>query len=269
MLVVRAAGAGVSFAALLSYTCGGVLLAGALPLAYWAYAALSLRYELRRDELVVHWGVVEHVVPLRSIKRAVLGRNLPLPVVAGLQLPGLAIGRAAVDRVGRTTLYLRYRTPGDLVYLVTAREAVGLSLDETHPFVQALDRAQREAGSAGSHEGVRRNRLEQLAFWSDHRAIALGGAALLLAWLSLAIVFSRYQARPQAPLLHFPSTEAAHVGPRSELLQIPRAAFAWLAASAVLALALFGRSRLAAYLVLGGAVAAGALFVVAALGATG
>jgi hypothetical protein len=43
----------------------------------------------------------------------------------------------------------------------------------------------------------------------------------------------------------------------------------WFVASAVLAVVLFARGRLASYLVLTGSVVAGALFIVAAIGATG
>ncbi|HZU77288.1 MAG TPA: PH domain-containing protein, partial [Dehalococcoidia bacterium] len=144
-LLARGATQAVSFAALLAYSAGAVLVVASLPLAYWAYAAATLRYELRRDTLLVRWGVVEHVLPVRAIERAVLGRHLPLPEVSGLRLPGLLIGTTYVSRVGRASVYLRTQAPQSVVYLITSAGAVGLALDDPQSFVQALARAERDA----------------------------------------------------------------------------------------------------------------------------
>jgi hypothetical protein len=267
-LIVRGASLPVSFAALLSYTAGAVLVAAALPLGYWAWAAASLRYELRRDALVVRWGLVDRVVPVAEIERAVLGRHLAVPNVSGLRLAGVAVGRANVLKVGSADVYLRYRGPEDLIYLQTATGAVGLSLAEPQPFVQALSQAQSSATAGAVAAGVRRRGIDLLAFWADRTSVWLGAAALALAWLSAAIVFARYRGLPAVLTLHFPSTEAAHLGPRSAVLEIPQSALAWFAASALLAVLMARRSRGAAYLVLSGSVVAGALFVVAAMAAT-
>lgn len=267
-LIVRGAGLRVSFGQFLSYSAGAALLLGALPLAYWGYAAATLRYELRGDALVIRWGLVEHIVPLAAIERVVLGRHLPMPSVRGLRLPGVAVGLAHVSRVGAATVYLRYRGPENLVYLIAADGAVGLSLVEAQPFVRALQHAQGETARPAA-AGLRRSGLTRLGLLSDRRARLLGGAALLLAWLSAAVVYARYQGRPAAIVAHFPSTQAAHLAPRSALLQIPEGALVWAVIAGLLALLLFGRARIAAYLLLAGSAIGSAVFLVAAVAATG
>lgn len=268
VLLWRAAGMQVSFAAFLEYTAGAVLLVAGLLLAYWSWAAATLRYELRAGVLSIHWGMVERRIALQEIERVVLGRNLPVPQVSGFRLPGVAVGRAYVQRAGMVAVYLRYLGPQNLLYLVTGDGSVGLSLVDVQPFVRALQQAQAEA-SGREPSRLRRGWLLSLGFWSDPRALALAGAGLVLAWLSAGIVYMRFQGRPAALIVHFPATETAHLASRSELLQIPASAVAWFAIAAVLAVVLFNRARLVSYLLLGGSAIAGMVFVIAALGATG
>ncbi|MHB8576181.1 MAG: PH domain-containing protein [Dehalococcoidia bacterium] len=269
VLLLRGYSAHVSFAAFLNYTLGVVLLVAGLVLGYWAYAAATLRYQLSGGALSIRWGFVEHVIPLSAVERIVLGRHLPAPAASGFRLPGVAVGEAYISKVGRATLYLRYRGPEDILYLVMPSGAVGLSLTEVQPFVRALQQAQRESASHPVAGGIRRGALARLGFFADRRAVLLSAVALLLTWLSAAVVYSRYQRRATSVTLHFPSTEAAHLGSRSSLLQIPEAAMAWFVVAVVLAVLLFSRARVASYLLLAGAAFSGALFLIAAIGATG
>lgn len=259
----------VSFAGLLSYTLGIVLLAAAMPLAYWGYAAMALRYELGHGAVSIHWGVVEHVVPVRDVQRIVLGRHLAVPVVSGLRLPGVAVGRARVNKLGPATVYARYRGPEDLLYLVTADGAIGLALADPQSFVRALQQVQGDAPARPVRAGLHRGALGSIGVWSDRRIMALGGVALFLAWLAAGIVYARFQGRPAVLTVHFPATEVAHLAPRDRLLQIPESAIALFVVSAALAALLFHRARIISYLVLAGAAVSAALLVVAAIGATG
>ena len=269
-LLVRGLTLHVTFGQLLCYTFAAVLLALAALLGYWGWAGAMLRYELRGGALSIHWGLVEHVVPLASIERVVLGRHLPLPAVDGLRLPGLLIGRAAVSRVGAATVYARGNSPEQMVYLVASAGAVGLSLSDAQPFVRALQQAQAEQDSTAVAPGLRRDGVARFGgLLADARARLLTGAALPLAWLSAAVVYARYQGRPAALTLHFPPTEPAHLASRAELLHIPESAIAWCAAALLLALFLVGRARPAAFMLLTGAVIGGAIFLIAALGAVG
>jgi hypothetical protein len=267
-LAVRGAGLHVSFGQFLCYTLAVLLLAGAAPLAYWAYAAATLRYELWNGALLVRWGLTTRVVPLGSLERVVLGRHLAVPEVEGLRLPGLAVGRARVNRVGPAAVYLRYRGPEDLLYLVTPDEAIGISLLDVQPFVRALQQAQVEGAEAAEAAGLRRSGAARFGLLADRAARLLGGVALLFAWLSAAVVYARFQGKPAAIIVHFPPTEVAHLAPRSALLQIPQSAIAWCIAALLLAFLAFGRARFAAYMLLAGSVLGSAICFVAAVAAT-
>ncbi len=271
-LLVRGLALSVSFGQLLCYTVAVVLLALAALLGYWGWAGATLRYELRDGALAIRWGLIEHVVPIAAIERVVLGRHLPLPIVNGLRLPGLLIGRAHVNRVGETAVYLRCESPNAVVYLITADGAVGLSVLDSQRFVRALQQAQGEAETAGglSASGLRRTGVARRGgLFADRRARLLAGATLLLAWLSAAIVYARYQSRPAALTIHFPPTESAHLAARSELLHIPESAIVWCLVAGVLAALLFGRARPAAFMLLAGSAIGSAVLCVAALGAVG
>jgi hypothetical protein len=268
-LLVRGLGLRVSFSQFLSYTFAATLLAAAVPLGYWFYAVSSLHYELRGGSLIVHWGLAERVIPVGSIQRVVLGRNLPLPTVTGLRLPGVAVGRAHVSRVGAASVYLRYRRAEDLIYLFTEDGAVGLSVGEAQPFVRALQQAQAEAVARPVRGELRRGALLRLGLPAERRALICAGAGAFLAWLSAAVVYARFQGRPPAVTLHFPPTEAAHLAPRGDLLHIPESAVVWCAVATILALLVFNRSRIAAYMLLAASAMSGAIFLVAAIGAVG
>jgi len=271
-LLARGLALRVSFGQLLCYTVAAVLLALAALLAYWGWAGSLLRYELRGGALSIRWGLVEHVLPLASIERVVLGRHLPLPVVNGLRLPGLLVGRASVSKVGAAAVYARSTSPEELVYLVTASGAVGLSVTDVQPFVRALQQAQTEAGATHTTVApdLRRTGVARFGgLFGDARARLLAGAGVLLAWLSAVIVYARYQGRPATLTLHFPPTEPAHLAARADLLHIPESAFVWCAVVGVLALMLAGRARTAAFMLLAGSAIGGAIFCIAALGAVG
>jgi hypothetical protein len=169
-------------------------------------------------------------------------------------------------------VYLRFRSTDEIVYLVTAAGAVGLSVNEPQPFVRALQQAQAEAEAAGTSvaSGLRRAGVTRLSgLFADTRARLLAGAGLLLAWLSAVIAYASYQGRPATLTLHFPPTEPAHLAARAELLHIPESAIAWCVVAGLLAALLFGRARTAAYMLLAGSAIGGAIFCVAALGAVG
>ena len=259
----------VSSAAFVCYTLGAILLVAASPLAYWAYAVSALHYELKQGALVIRWGAVQHVISVHDVQRVVLGRNLAVPMVSGLRLPGVAVGKARVNKVGPAMVWARYRGPEDLVYLVTSEGAVGIGLEDAQPFIRALQQAQGETPPRPVIAGLRRGKLGSFGFWSDRRVLWLGGVALFLAWLTAGVVYTRFQGQPLALIVHFPATEIAHLAPRDRLLQIPEGALALLGFSALAAVLLFNRARIVSYLVLGGAAVSGALLLVAAIGATG
>lgn len=260
-LIVHGLSLPVSFGAYLALTLGVLLLAGAAPLGYWAYAAATLCYELRRDGLVIHWGVSEHVVVPAAIERIVLGRHLPAPDVVGLRFPGIAAGRAHVKGVGASAVYARYREAADFLYLVTRDGAYGLALDDPKPFVNALQGAANDTSAAAPA----RRAASRFGLLADRRALWLALAALVPAWLSGLIVYSRYQRSGAGITAHFPPTEASHLVSRASLLQIPEGALAWFAIAAVAAAVLHQRARAASYLLLGGTVVAGVFFLIGAV----
>jgi len=71
-------------------------------LGYRFYALLTAEYILRRDGLVIHWGLRREDIPLRNIEwirpANELGFRLPLP---WLRLPGAILGSRPVSELGQ------------------------------------------------------------------------------------------------------------------------------------------------------------------------
>lgn len=263
-LIARGLALPVSFGAYFALTLGALLLAAGAPLAYWAWAGATLRYELRGSNLVIRWGWIEEIVPAASIGRIVLGRSLPLPALLGVRAPGLLAGRAYVRGIGNAAIFARYRQPADMLYIVAGETAFGLALVEQKPFVSAVQAAAREGAAFADKPALRRGPA-LLSVLADRRALLLALAALLPAWLSGLIVYSRYGRLGAAATVHFPTTESAHAVARAALVQIPESALAWCAVALVAAAALHQRARVASYLVLGGSALAGVLFLTGAI----
>jgi hypothetical protein len=264
-LIVRGLALPVSFGAYFALTLGALLFAAGLPLAYWAWAGATLRYELRGSNLVIRWGWVEEIVPAASIERIVLGRSLPLPALLGVRTPGLLAGRAYVRGIGNAAIFARYRQPADLLYIVAGEAAFGLALAEQKPFISAVQVAAREGAAFADKPTLRRGPAVLLGMLADRRALMLAAAALVPAWLSGLIVSSRYGRLGAATTVHFPTTESAHAVARGALVHIPEGALGWFAVALVAAAALHQRARLASYLVLAGSALAGVLFLTGAI----
>ena len=216
-LVIRAASDGISFASFLAYLCALVLTGVATLCGYWAISLNSLRYELIGGALMINWGLSRQVVPLANMQRVVRGRSLGLPVVDGLSFPGWGchIGRARVPRVGKVLFYSTHRAPEEILYLVTAETAYGLSPVDQPGFIQALQAAMGQyAGLEGVRQELQRHPLAALPFWSDRVALA---AAAPSAYLRLLPRPSSLPATP-APLTSrsctfrrmSPSAKSAH-----------------------------------------------------------
>ncbi|MFN8556921.1 MAG: PH domain-containing protein [Dehalococcoidia bacterium] len=267
-LIARGVAAGVTFAAFGSYAVAVVLLAVAAGAGYLALALFSLRYEVGEGAVIITWGFTRQVAPLAEVERVVRGRALGRPRIHGIELSGWAchVGRAMMPRVGPVLFYSTHQQPEEILYLVTARCAYGISPAEPQAFIQALQQAAEEDNGADLRQELLRHPLAALPLWGDRIALALAAAGTVLGLAVVGLVFSRYDGLPQQTVIPFP--DGPHAGSRRALLGIPATVVTLLILNIAGAFALHRVLRPLAYVLLCGNVFIQALLAVAALAAT-
>jgi hypothetical protein len=265
-LIGRGLTLGVSFAALLCYVVAVVLLAGGALAAYWAWACLTLQYELGQGVFAVRWGLARYEAPVAGFERVVRGRTAGAPPVAGLEWPGCHVGAARITNVGPVRMVSLHRAPADVLYLAApagSREpGFGISVADPAAFIRAL---QGQFDLTAPIDGPRVDLHPALATlsWRDRPVQRLLVAALAGAVIATAIVFSRYAGFPDQIVLRFPGE--ARIGPRTAMLGIPALAWGFLVINGVLGVVLARRRRPAAFTVLAGLAFLEVLLVVAAI----
>lgn len=241
---------GLGVALLLDLVLLGLLL-------YWSIAALRLRYRLDRNGLVICWGASRLVVPIERIQAVVPGNQIRAGAAGwrafrGVGWAGLRAGRArlADDRLARvyTTASLAHSTvlfTPDYAYVVSPRDPGA--------FVKAWQVRRPLGPTQFWQEEEQRAWLLDLPLWHDRPAWALIGLGLLanLALHSyLALVFEQL---PAVLTFHFDLLgQADRIASRTEILRLPQVASLMLVLDLALGFAVYGRQRMAAYLLWGG-----------------
>jgi hypothetical protein len=263
-LLVRAATLDVELALVLCLI-GAALLAGlAVLFGYWTYATAELRYIVDRNALAIQWGGVRQLVPLRAIDRLIPGRNVPEPEITGIDAPGLHFGRGSVERVGDTLFYSTHTNRDQVLYIVTATQSYGLTVEDPAAFAQAIqDRQGKEVVS--TRQAPLRTSLAGQGFWFDPAAYVLVGLALTAGLSLAAYVFWSYPGLPLSMEIPFPPMdEVVRIGSRRDVLQVPLTALAILGINVAGGFIVYQAERMAAYLLWAAAVGLQVLFWVAA-----
>jgi hypothetical protein len=245
--------AGLSLAVVLDL----VLLALVL---YWSIAALRLRYRLDRNGLVICWGASRLVVPMERIHAVIPGSEVGVGEDAtsgwrafrGIAWPGLRAGHAQLpgDEPARvfSTASLAQSTvvlTPDCAYVVSPRDA--------DAFIEAW-RVRRPLGPTQYwREEEQRAWFLDLPIWRDRWAWTLIGLSLLANLALYGYLALVYDQLPAILPFHFDVLgQADRIAPRSEILRLPQVALLMLGLDLGLGLVVYGRQRIAAYLVWSG-----------------
>jgi hypothetical protein len=235
-------------------------------LVYQTVSCLTLRYHLDRNGVVIRWGGMEQVVPIRDIQRIQPASQLGGPTVRrrGLHWPGHERGEGLVPGIGRTRFFAT-RPLADQLLLVTPGLAFGISPRDPAKFVQAFD-SRRELGpNRLLEQEIRRANWFTWPLWRDGTARVLVGAAVLINLGLFGYLCARFPNLDTQLPLHFDSQGMAdRIGTKGELFALPIIGLIILATNLILGLILYKRERAGSYLLWGAAAAAQALFWLAA-----
>lgn len=243
----------------------GLAIPAALSL-YGAVVAFLLRYHLNRNGLVIHQGLTRYQIPFNAIRAIIPGHSLP-PVSGfkGIKLAGLRLGRGSLPEYGR--VIIRTTTgPANSLLVVTTGPACLISPRRPGDFVTAWQ-ARRSLGPTQQWTpGIRRSwplntplLNDPLTWW------LLGAAGLLLAALYGYLSFKFAGLPPVVPVHFDVFGRVDRIADKITLFTLPRGGAMVLAANMFLGGLLYGREKMAAYLLWAGAIAMQLFLWIAAL----
>jgi Ca2+/Na+ antiporter len=245
---------------------GGFFLCLCALYAYWTWSCSSLRYVVDRNALDIRWGGVHQIVPLANIERLVPGEEGDNPQIEGINWVGHHVGRGEVSDVGEVLFYSAHRTPAEVLYVQTPAEIYGISVPDPVFFAQTVQSNQSRGPLFEQRQRVLRWGIAAQTFWLDRTAVALALVMVAAFGAVLGYVLNMYPDLSQSVPLRFPSLGGVvRVTDKSELLDIPRSAFGFLALDMVLAVVLHSWERMVGYVLLLAGIAVQVMLLVAAI----
>ncbi len=239
-------------------------------LAYWTAGALTLRYHLSRNGVIVTWAGLRQIIPASDIQQIVPGAQISGQVVRhrGLWWPGNHLGWGMVPGLGRTRFFAS-RPLHQQLLLVTPGITYGISPHDPDGFRAAFE--ERRALGPNKRFSHRTRRAPWLTWplWRDRTARLLVGLAAGLNLALFGFLCLRFPHLPPVLALHFDAAgRPDRSGPKSEAFSLPIIGLIILIANLVLGLMLYRRERAGTYLLWGAATAVQGLFWLAALSLT-
>jgi Bacterial PH domain len=244
---------------------GTVMLCLGLLFAYWTWGCRSLRYVVDRNALSIRWGNIRQIIPLANIEKLVPA-GVEEVQIAGVNWTGHHVGVGEVPDMGEVMFYSTHRNLNEVLYVVTPGGTYGISVLDHVFFAQTVQSNQSRGPLFEQRQSVRRWGIAAQSFWLDPVArmltLALAGTFVVV----LAYVLNMYPDQSQSIALRFPSLGGVvRVADKSELLDIPRSAFGFLAVDVVLAAMLHSWERMVGYVLLLAGIAIQIMLLVAAI----
>jgi hypothetical protein len=239
--------------------------------AYWTAGALTLRYHLDRNGIVIRWAGMQQTVPLPDIQQIVSGTQIAGDVVQhrGFWWPGNYVGRGMVPGLGRTRFFASQPLHQQLL-LVTPDLAYGISPRDPDGFRAAFEARRSLGPNKRIPHRTRYARWLTLSLWSDQTARLLLGLAAGLNLALFGFLSLRLPHLPPVLALHFSAAGLPdRSGPKGEVFSLPIIGLIILGANLMLGLLLYRRERAGSYLLWGAAAAVQGLFWLAALSLVG
>lgn len=246
---------------------GPSLLALGALFAYWTWGSLTLRYVVDRNALTIHWGAQRQVIPLANIERLIpASPEGEAPDVQGVDWPGHHIGKARVSQLGEVLFYSGHRSIGEVLYVQTDTETYAISVPDAVAFAEAVQSNQMRGSLFAQRQAVLRHGIAAQSFWLDPQARFLAVVLIASFVAVLAYVLQTYPGLAQSVPLRFPALGGLlRVTDKSELLDIPRSAAAFLGLNLLLAVVLHPWERMVSIVLLLAGIAIQIALLVAAI----
>jgi hypothetical protein len=158
-------------------------LGAAIRLVYQVWGLISASYTMDRNAVVIHWGGVEHTIPMAEVQEVLPGSELEnLRVRPGVRWPGCYTGIGWTPEI-ETILFYATTAPAHQVVLRTDAVAYAISPADLETFLPAL-RERLEMGPTQEVEVLSTHPpFLDWDIWQDWWGLGLllGAVALLVA----------------------------------------------------------------------------------------
>ena len=256
----------VGLAQLLPLLAGGFFLCLAALYTYWTWGCGSLRYIVDRNALTIRWGSLRQVVPIANIERLIPGSEHENPSIEGVNWVGHHVGKGVIEPLGEVLFYSTHRSMDEVLYVQTPSETYAISVGDQVFFAETVQSNQSRGALFEQRQAVHRWGIAAQSFWLDGRARLLAVILFASFVVVLAYVLQTYPGLSDVVSLRFPAYGGvARQAHKSDLLDIPRSAAAFLFVDFVLALFLHSWERMVGYVLLLAGIAAEVMLFVAAV----
>jgi hypothetical protein len=207
-------------------------LALAIRIGYQLWGLISASYELNRNALTIHWGSVEHQIPMGSIREVTSGARLSdLRTRPSLRWPGyfVALGSIpavdaappgdadapdeaapsappatdAVESERRPVLFYATSRPKDQVVVHTHTLAYAISPADTDAFLTALRERLTMGPTQEIEERSRHPEFLDWPIWRDRGALIMLIGSFALLFLLVGLLSWRFPYLPPQIALRF------------------------------------------------------------------
>lgn len=239
-----------------------LLLPACVLLLYWVWGYFSLRYSLSRDSLTIAWAASRQIVPMDAITHVLAGRPYAT-AVRGFRWPGHIVGRTTIQDEGepeRPTLVYATAPPSRQLLIVTPSLAYAISPTDAGAFIDDFKMRRRLGPVQIAQQRTEQAFWARSTLWSDPAALWLLVAGFLLGALALAWFTWHYPELPPEVSVQFrydPVVRAAVpevLQPVATVWRLPLIGVAAMVFNGLAAVLVHERARLAALLLLLGAV---------------
>jgi hypothetical protein len=247
-LVVYAVTSPINIGLFLMSVLAVITLGSAIRFVYQLWGLITTSYTMDRNAVVIHWGGIEHVVPMSGVREVLPGNELQhLRVRLGIRWPGCFLGIGRADNC-ETILFYATESPDHQVVLRTDTVAYAISPADPESFLIAL----RERLEMGSTQEVE-ERSSHPAFldwdiWRDRWGLGLLLGAIMLLVLLLGILCWRFPSLPPQIGLRFSAEGAAILlTDKIRIFYLSLLGMIFTCVNGILGLLLYRRERTASY----------------------
>lgn len=222
---------------------------------YWLLGLNRARYALDRNLLTIHWGAVQQVIPMASIRKVLHGSEIAGRIrrFRGGRWPGHWVGQAQVEDVGPILFYAADGLDQQLV-IVTPELGYAITPADLAGFVEAFDQRQKMGPTQSVEQVSIQPELYDWPLWTDRLALGLVGLAVMACLLLFGYTCLRFPELAPRVALHFDISGAPdRFGSRLQVFTLPLIGLMALGANLVAGVPLYLRDRVGAYLLWGGA----------------
>ncbi len=231
-------------------------LAVVIRLLYQLWGLINASYEMDRNAITIHWGGVQHKIPMASVGAVLNGAEVTgLRLHPGLRWPSYFVGTGEAKDIGPIMFFATQRLSSQII-IRTSGMAYAISPKDLEEFLQLLRERLDMGPTQEVEESSTHPRFLDWVIWKDRfgLTVLLGSVTLLV--LLVGLLCWRYPYLPAEIAMRFsPSGEALLVAEASRIFYIAFLGVIFLLINGGLGLLLYHRERTAAYFLWSGLLA--------------